>query len=199
MQDAAQDAARETTAQTGGTRERLLGAAAALSYRDGVGIGVETLCKTAGVSKRSMYQLFPSKDELLAASLERRAAQPSVFTPPSEEALSPRERIMYVFERAEEEVASPDYRGCPYLAMQVELKDTEHPASRVAARVKRGLQDYFQEQARLGGAADPELVGRQLILVFDGASARAGIRADSLHGHLASTMVSTLLDAAGIR
>ena len=188
----------DTTAKAGSTRERLLDTVAALSYRDGVGIGVEALCKTAGVSKRSMYQLFSSKDEMLAASLERRAAKPSGLAAPEETPLSPRERIMYVFESAEEQVIAPDYRGCPYLAVQVELKDTEHPASQVAARVKRELQSYFEEQARQGGAADPELVGRQLILVFDGASARAGIRADSLHGGLASTMVSTLLDAAGV-
>ena len=55
-------------------RERLLEAAASLTYRSGVGIGIDALCKAAGVSKRSMYQLFESKDELLAASLERRAA-----------------------------------------------------------------------------------------------------------------------------
>lgn len=182
----------------GGTRERLLETVASLSYEDGVGIGVEALCKTAGVSKRSMYQLFAGKDEMLAASLERRAAQPSVLTPPEDAPLSPRERIMYVFARLEESVLAPDYRGCPYLAMQVELKDAEHPASRVAARVKRELEEYFAGQARSGGAADPDLVGRQLILVFDGASARAGIKADSLHGGLASTMVSTLLDAAGV-
>ena len=51
-------------------RQRLLEAAATLTYRDGVNIGVEALCKAAGVSKRSMYQLFESKDELLAASLK---------------------------------------------------------------------------------------------------------------------------------
>src|SRR5690349_17036560 len=63
-----------TTEAKPGPRERLLEAAAALTYRDGVGIGVEALCKAAGVSKRSMYQLFESKGDLLAASLERRAS-----------------------------------------------------------------------------------------------------------------------------
>ena len=58
-----------------GSRERLVEAAADLIYSDGVGVGVEALCKAAGVSKRSMYQLFSSKDELLAASLERRSAE----------------------------------------------------------------------------------------------------------------------------
>lgn len=184
-----------------GTRERLLETAATLAYRNGVGVGVEALCRTAGVSKRSMYQLFASKDELLAASLEERAAlfASSMMPPPAaDSALTPRERILYVFERVEENAPSPEYQGCPYLAVQVELKDVDHPASRVAARIKRALQEFFRDEAARGGASDPELLGRQLTLVFDGASARAGIRADSLHGGLATATVATLLDAAGV-
>ena len=55
-------------------RERLLDAAGELFYRDGVNIGVDALCKAAGVSKKSMYQLFRSKDELIAESLASRGA-----------------------------------------------------------------------------------------------------------------------------
>ena len=188
--------------QTGqaGTRERLLTAAARLAYRDGVNVGVEALCKSAGVSKRSMYQLFESKDELLAASLEESAQRTAnVVMPPAEAALSPRERILYVFARLESQARTPDYQGCPFLSVQVELKDTEHPASRVARRAKTELfEDFLREQAALGGAGDPETLGRQLVLLFDGASARAGIRADDLHGGLATSMARMLLDAAGM-
>jgi AcrR family transcriptional regulator len=180
-------------------RERLLEAATNLTYQDGVGIGVEALCKAAGVSKRSMYQLFDSKDELLAASLERHALKTAALLIPAADArLTPRERILGVFERLEGQARSPEYKGCPYLAVQIELKDTEHPASRVAHRVKQELEVFFRRQAEQGGAADPRLVGRQLILIFDGASARAGIRADDLRG-LATATVGTLLDAAGVR
>lgn len=180
-------------------RDRLLDAAASLAYRDGVGVGVEALCKAAAVSKRSMYQLFTSKDELLAASLERRAAARGAgLVPPADSPLAPRARILYVFERLQEQALLPEYKGCPYLAMQVELKDTEHPASVVGRRVKHDLELFFRREAERGGAADPEFVGRQLILVFDGASARAGVRADDVQG-LATAMVGTLLDAAGVR
>lgn len=180
-------------------RERLLDAAATLSYQDGVGVGVEALCKAAGVSKRSMYQMFTSKDDLLAASLERRAAATSEqLVPPAGSPSSPRERILYVFERLEEHALLAEYRGCPYLAMQVELKDAEHPASRVGREVKAGLEAFFRDEAGRGGAADARFVGRQLVLLFDGASARAGIRADDVQG-LAAATAGTLLDAAGVR
>lgn len=196
-----------STGSAGGTgtevrpspRERLLEAAADLAYQDGVGIGVEALCKAAGVSKRSMYQLFESKDELLAASIERRATRSAEQPiPPSDAHLPPRESILYVFDQLEKSALSAAYMGCPYLAVQIELKDTEHPASKVAAKAKRDLEAFFRHQAELGGAADPEFLGRQLIMIFDGASARAGIRADELHG-LARSTAAALLDVAGVR
>ncbi|MFG2029855.1 TetR/AcrR family transcriptional regulator [Streptomyces sp. NPDC048825] len=188
-----------TTEAKPSTRERLLEAAATLTYRDGVGIGVEALCKAAGVSKRSMYQLFESKDELLAVSLEERASGfVATLLPAADDGRSPRERILHVFERMESQAGAPEFRGCRYLAVQVELKDQSHPASRVAHRVKANLTAFFRSAAEQGGASDPDLLARQLILVFDGASARAGIGADKLTGLIAPT-VGALLDAADMR
>ncbi|MGW7540037.1 TetR/AcrR family transcriptional regulator [Streptomyces sp. NPDC054770] len=180
-------------------RDRLLEAAAELFYRDGVSIGVEALCRSAGVSKRSMYQLFDSKDEMLAASLERRRHRyEAQLTPADTAAATPRERIRYVFERQAKGAADPDYRGCPYLAVLVELKDPEHPASVVATAVKDRLESFFREQAEQGGAADPAVLARQLMLVFDGASARAGARIERLDDGLATGTADALMDAAGL-
>ncbi|MFD4574469.1 TetR/AcrR family transcriptional regulator [Streptomyces sp. NPDC058417] len=182
-----------------GARDRLLTATAELSYREGVGIGVEALCRAAGVSKRSMYQLFDSKDELLAASLvERTAAVTAAMRPPADSGGTPRARVLYVFERVQEQAVLPDYRGCPFLAVQVELKNPDHPASLAARRVKDDLAAFFRGEAERGGAADPALLTRQLMLLFDGASARAGIGVDDLSGLILPT-VTTLLDAAGLR
>jgi AcrR family transcriptional regulator len=188
-----------TTEAKPSSRERLLDAAATLTYRNGVGIGIEALCKAAGVSKRSMYQLFESKDELLAASLEERsAAFVAKLLPAADDDRSPRERILHVFEQVESQAGAPEFRGCQYLAVQIELKDQSHPASQVARRVKGNLMGFFRAEAEQGGASDPDLLARQLCLVFDGASARAGIGVDNLTGLIAPTVV-TLLDAAGVR
>lgn len=137
-------------------RERLLEAAATLTYRDGVGIGVEALCKAAGVSKRSMYQLFESKDELLAASLEERAAAFAAgLLPAADDGRSPRERILYVFERVESQAGAPDFQGCRYLAVQIELKDQTHPASRVAHQIKANLTAFSVPRPNRVGRATP--------------------------------------------
>ncbi|MEV7992516.1 TetR/AcrR family transcriptional regulator [Streptomyces sp. NPDC086077] len=188
------------TTDKASSRDRLLDAAAQLFYRDGVSIGVEALCRAAGVSKRSMYQLFDSKDEMLAASLERQLpGYEAQLAPGDADAGPPRERVLRVFELLEEASVSADYHGCPYLAALVELKDPEHPASVVARAVKERLKTFFRTQAERGGAQDPELLARQLLLIFDGASARSGARVERLDDGLTTATASALLDAAGVK
>ncbi|MFD9588929.1 TetR/AcrR family transcriptional regulator [Streptomyces sp. NPDC059980] len=188
-------AAPSTTAST--TRDRLLDAAAGLFYREGVGIGVEALCREAGVSKRSMYQLFGSKDEVLAASLERSAPVHQAFLVPGADDRPPRARILHVFERLEQLADRPDFRGCPFVSVSVELKAPDHPASLVARRCKDTLTAFFQEEAERAGVEDPALLARQLTVTFDGSGVRAVMQGRGLDG-LAVTMARTLLDAAGV-
>ncbi|MEV1003709.1 TetR/AcrR family transcriptional regulator [Nonomuraea sp. NPDC050202] len=181
------------------TRDRLLDAAAELFYREGVGVGIDALCRRAGVSKRSMYQLFGSKDEVVAASLDRMApAYQALLLPPADDDRPPRARILHVFERLEKSAAEPDFRGCPFVAAAVEVKSPEHPASLVARRNKDALTAFFRREAERAGAADPALLARQLTIAFDGSSAQAVVQARGLDG-LAVATAAALLDAAGLR
>jgi hypothetical protein len=109
-----------------------------------------------------------------------------------------RERILHVFRQMEAQSGTPEFHGCPYLAAQIELKNQNHPTSRVARQVKENLTGFFGAEAERGGANDPDLPARQLSLFFDGAAARAGIGADTLTGLVEPTVI-TLLDAAGMR
>ncbi|MFC4031952.1 TetR/AcrR family transcriptional regulator [Streptomyces polygonati] len=190
--------APETTVE-GSQRERLLNAAVDLFYREGVDVAASALCRSAGISKKSMYQLFESKNALLAAALERRIVTDAAFLlPPRDFSPSPRARLLHVFRQLEKFAMSPDYRGCAYLAPQVELKDPAHPVSLLAARIKREhLEGFFRTEAERGNATDPDLLTRQLVTLYDGASTRAGIGADNLRG-LAVTTAETLIQAAGI-
>ena len=186
------------TANPDPTRDRLLDAAHALLYRDGVGVGVEALCRAAKVSKRSMYQLFDSKDDLVAASLDRAApSYLNALTPTAAAGGSPRERILHVFKYLEESSCVAEFRGCPFVATAVELKSPDHPASVVARRSENTLTSFFHEEAQRGGAPDPALLAEQLTVVFDGASSHAVVQARPLGG-LAVATAAALLDQAGL-
>jgi AcrR family transcriptional regulator len=180
------------------SRDRLLDAAAKLFYRDGVHVGVHALCEAAGVSKRSMYQMFATKDELVAATLEYRGPwYQALFLSAEDDERTPRERILHVFHRIEELSGTETYRGCPFVSTALELKHFSHPANEVARRFKQELTDFFQRQAGLGGAHDAPTLAKQLTIIFDGASARGAMYGESLAG-LCVTAASALLDAGGV-
>lgn len=183
---------------TSTTRDRLLATAAGLFYAEGVApVGVERLCQTAGVSKRSMYQLFATKDDLVAECL--RTHGPAIVTgyfPAADAELGPRDRIRYVFERLDEQSGTPGFHGCPFVNTAVETRDPDHPATVVARAFKDRLTGYFAAHATSLGAADPEGLAVQLTMVFDGAAVRAVMRGTSLDGAAART-ADALLAAAG--
>lgn len=180
-------------------RERLLDTAGELFHRDGMNIGVDALCKAAGISKKSMYQLFRSKDEVIAESLAGRGpAYEAALLPRPDDGRSRRERILTVFERQDRMTAEDDFLGCPFVSAAVELKDPGHPGSVVARRLKQHLTDFFRAELVAAGAEDPETLAAQLTIVFDGASARAVVRAQALTG-IGTATAAALLDAAGVR
>lgn len=181
---------------TSPTRDRLLRAAADLFYAEGVGaVGVERLCQTAGVSKRSMYQLFATKDDLVAEALRVHGpATVAHYFAPRDAALGPRERILHVFEVLEEQAGTAGFHGCPFANTTIELHDASHQASRVAWEFKQQLEAYFQQQAALLGARDPQQLGTQLLMLFDGASVRAVMRGGGIGG-VATRTAAMILDA----
>jgi AcrR family transcriptional regulator len=188
-----------TSSAKASPRERLIQAATELFYLEGIATtGVQKLCQAAGVSKRSMYELFETKDELLAEVLTLSApANFALFLPDEAIDETPRRRILHVFEQLEKLAAAAQYFGCPFVNTSIELKDPTHPASVVARQGKQQLTDHFAEQARLGGAADPDTLAIQLTLLFDGLSARVMMFPGDLDGVGVRTAV-VLLDASGL-
>ena len=178
-----------------GARDRLIAAAERLFYTEGIrAVGVDRLCAEAEVSKRSLYQHFAGKDEVVTAMLLAKAAEArsQLVT----DGLSPRERILIVFDLADRAAEAPDSCGCPFVGAATELKDRNHPAAQVALRQKIGLTNYFATALRDGGVRDADLLALQLTLIFDGASAYAVVRGGSTPA--TRQAVETLLDAHGM-
>jgi len=159
-------------------RQRLLDAAADLFYRQGItAVGVDLISQSAGVSKRTLYQQFGSKDQLVADCLDAYGpAIVSTYIPAGHDESPPRAKILAVFEAMLTWSASETFRGCPFVNTATELTDPGHPARRVARDYKLRLRDYFADQARLGGAADPLCLADQLMMIFDGAIAQTVIQ-----------------------
>jgi AcrR family transcriptional regulator len=177
-----------------GARERILRAAAGLFYEQGINTtGMAELSEVASVSKRTLYQHFASKDELVEAYLKRfdeeKAAGPEKALDRTE--LTPRERLVGMFD-----VVSASTRGCPYLNAAIEIADVDSPARHLITEHKQRFTEKLIEVAREAGATEPELLGHQLAVLFDGAA--AGVTTDRTGGSasFAKSAAETLIDLA---
>jgi AcrR family transcriptional regulator len=159
-------------------RERLLAAANELFYNEGVHtVGIDRVIEQAGVAKASLYNTFGSKDELVRAYLEtRHASVTQRITQAVERYDTPRERLLAVFEGQGELFAQPDYRGCAFARASAE----SHPgdlAEQAAEAYRRWVRTLLTELAAQAGVPEPEVLARQLHLLYDGSgqSARTGL------------------------
>jgi AcrR family transcriptional regulator len=154
-----------------GMRDRILDAADRLFYAHGIqSIGVDAVVLEAGISKRTLYKHFGSREQLIAASLERRGARQPEVSRPGEEL----HEILGVFKRFERWFASDGFRGCPFSNAIAELGgDAEHPALKVARDIKARNTAWFELRLRALGVAQAASLATQLSILVEGSVALA--------------------------
>ena len=177
-------------------RERLLEAASELFYAEGVHtVGIDRVIERAGVAKASLYNTFGSKDELVRAYLEGRHASTSArITRYLERYSDPRERLLGVFEAQGELFAEAGFRGCAFVSATAESPG--EAVSHAADEYRGWVRGLLTSLAREAGVPDPEQLGRQLHMIYDGASLSARMDHDPSAAVAARAAAVALLAAA---
>jgi AcrR family transcriptional regulator len=190
-------AVKEATAVRPSARERLLAAANELFYNEGVHtVGIDRVIEQAGVAKASLYNAFGSKDELVRAYLQaRHDAVTQAITAAVDRYDTPRERLLAVFEGQGELFAQPDYRGCAFARASAESRPGD-PAELATEAYRRWVRDLLTDLAAQAGAPEPEILARQLHLLYDGSGQSARLDHDPAAAGAARAAAATLLDAA---
>ena len=175
-------------------QERILETTDRLFYRQGIrAVGVDTIAAEIGISKRTLYNHFPSKDALIVAYLSRR------FGPITASDAPPTEQVLAVFDGYERRFAASGFRGCPFVNAVAEVGEAT-PADRgIAAAFKEQRRIWFRDMVAQAGAEDPEGLATQLMLLVDGAIAAALVRGDPAMARAAREAACTLLRAGGVR
>jgi AcrR family transcriptional regulator len=175
-------------------KERILETADRLFYLQGIrAVGVDTVAAEIGISKRTLYNHFPSKDELIAAYLARRFRQiPASDQPPAEQ-------ILGTFDRLERGFASKGFRGCPFVNAVAELGPQDHAVRKIAIAFKESRRVWFRDLLTQLDVADADGLATQLQLLVDGAIATDLVRNDPSMARAAKAAARVLLANAGIR
>lgn len=174
-------------------KERILDTAERLFYGAGIrATGVDTIAAEVGISKRTLYNHFPSKDALVAAYLKRGFVEQRPTERP------PLEQILRLFDHLEKGFASRDFRGCRFVNAVAELGDDDRAARRIAIDFKEGRRLWFRERLIAIGARDAEALATQLAMLVDGAIAMAMVRGEPSTARQAAGAARVLLANAGI-
>ena len=187
---------KQATSKGGrGARQRILDAAAELFYRDGINAtGVERLAAESSVSKRTLYQHFPSKTAVVEEylrSIEQRVADSAL---PEADGQTPRERMLAVFQAPT--TRGGPLRGCPFHNAAVEAAGAMPGVQEIVRANKRGFIAVMTELAKQAGAADPQLLGSELGVLYEGAAALATSLDDSSPWAQARAAAELLIDQA---
>jgi AcrR family transcriptional regulator len=191
----------ETRAASGrggrGARARILTAAAELFYFEGINAtGVERIASKASVSKRTLYRHFPSKTALVEEYLRRlrQEAAEAEGTSPETSAPTPRARLLALFELSDADDSR--MRGCPFHNAAVEAAGAMPGVEHIIHLHKRDYVDGLVRLAREAGAADPDMLGNQMALLYEGASGLSTSLNDPAPWARARAAAEALIDQA---
>jgi AcrR family transcriptional regulator len=164
-----------------------------LFYRRGIrAVGVDTIAAEIGISKRTLYNHFPSKDELIAAYLARRFVQPRPSDKPAAE------QILGTFDSLERRFSSRDFRGCPFVNAVAELGAEDRSVKKIAIAFKESRRVWFRDLLKQLGVADADDLATQLTLLVDGSIAHDLVRDDPSMARAAKAAARVLLENAGV-
>ncbi|KUL36930.1 TetR family transcriptional regulator [Streptomyces sp. NRRL F-4489] len=150
---------------------KVLETASTLFYEKGIrAIGVEAIAEGAGVTKKTLYDRFGSKDELIVAYLRARDElwRDTLVRYVAEQARTPQEKLLATFGALRDWMRERNPRGCAFVNAHVELP-ADHPGQDVAREQKSWLLGYLTDLAAEAGCAEPGHLADQLLILHEGA------------------------------
>lgn len=185
------------------TREQIVIAATRLFYGEGIrAVSMDAVAEKAGVTKKTLYYHFTSKDELVAETIAARD-QPTLelymrWFAETEGTVA--DKVRGLFTRLGRSVDTPRWRGCGFLRTIAELANTPaHPAVKAGAAHRSVFEAWLDTELREHGVAGAAALARQLVILLDGATTVMLIHRDldyvDTAGRLALGLVEQALSA----
>jgi AcrR family transcriptional regulator len=183
------------------TQERIVSAASKLFYSEGIrAVGVDAVAEKAGVTKKTLYYHFQSKDDLVTAYLAARD-QPNLalfrqWFDAADGGLAA--KVQAIFTNLAKSARHPKWKGCGFLRTSAELANMPgHPAIKLGAAHKKKFEDWLRVTFEAGGIASAPLLARQIVLLLDGSFAVVLLHRDPSYMESAGQAAFSLVERAG--
>jgi AcrR family transcriptional regulator len=182
--------------RTSQARERILRTADRLFYDEGIhAVGIQRIVAESAVTRVTLYRHFPSKDDLVSAYLDRRAAydHDQVDTIIAAHPDDPRGALTELATALTRDDFAAMRRGCPFINASAEFTGS-HPARRHAREIRLWVTGRLQELLQRLGHRDPRTTAEQLMMVRTGAVVSGALDENSHLNHDFLTCWEKLID-----
>ena len=170
---------------------RVLDAASGLFYEQGIhAVGVDTIAETAGVTKKTLYDRFGSKEALVVAYLQDRDRRWRAYFESSLAETAERpgiDRVLAVYDISERWAEHNSTNGCSAINAQAEIPDASYPSHAEVVRQKVWMHAVFRQLCVEAGVAesgvaesgvaecDVDDLAHALMLLYEGALVTLGM------------------------
>jgi len=160
--------------------------------------GVDMIVREAKTTKRTLYRIFGSKENLALEVLRRhdedfrREIHQRIELPSS----AAKERLLSLFDYYGAWFASENFRGCIFIKTMVEFETSSRILRNAARESKELLRGYIEKLCRAAEASDPGLLANQLQILLEGSIIVAQAKANAQVANTAKRIASDLIDEA---
>jgi len=175
--------------------QRLLLATEKLIYANGINAtGMDAIVSESGVARKTIYRNFSTKEALIAEVLKQRDQRwMQWFIAATSQVTAPKTRILACFDALEAWFATPDFNGCAFINAAGECGSTSPLIAAVAKEHKVNLERYLEELAVADGAAEPQKMAAELLLLIEGAMTVAKVMGDKQAASTGKQLAERLL------
>ena len=180
-------------------REELIQTATRLFSEHGFhATGIDMILRESGLAKKTLYNHFRSKDELIYAVLQHYdgLARNHFIRETEELAQTPRERLIALFDVARNWFDQKDFYGCMFINAIGEYSGEDTRIRRICKEYKRLMREYMISLADEAGAVDPEGLADEIFLLYEGATVTAQVNNDASAADVAKRAAEALIDRA---
>ena len=164
------------------TRQKIIDAAYTLFYQGGfMRTGVDNIAKKAGITKRTLYQHFCSKDELIEVVMEHQHQMALQRIRLWADCITgkPDQMVMIIFEKLAMWASTEDWQSSGFTRAAVEFADQPgHPARKAARRHKKEVEMYLAGKFALQHEESAAQLAREILLLIEGCQSLALIHDD---------------------
>src|SRR5690242_13397978 len=149
----------------------------------------------SGLGKSLLYREFPSKDDLVVAWLHEMR---SIWWQATGEVAGrwpddPARQLLGIVEMVRDDVSAPGYVGCVYHNTAAEFRDPDHPGHQESVQHAREIREQLRGLARAAGAAAPDDLADQLLLLIDGIYASGSVLGPSGPARFGTALAERLI------